>query len=662
MKFRVAAKLVFFMIVITLIVVSSLALISYNAARDSLISRVIAQLDSVSTLKERQLDDFVEEKKSDLENIAHTPNFIELYNQYYSTFLHDPESHEGIYEEFRNNMMVYLEGRNTYFEELFIIAPDGTIHVSTSLENEGKIKTNEEYFTGAKKQTYVKEPFYDLTLQRESMTISTPLIDSNDTFRGVLVARIDLKKISNIMTQRAGLGDTGETYLVNRFNYMITESRSLPGLEYKKAIYTKAVKDCINAKNTIGLSKDYRDHQVLGIYRWIENQGVCLIAEMDIEEALAPANRLGILLIIISAGIVILISVSAVIFSVNLTKPLAKLAQGTEEISHGKFGIAIKMHTHDEIEDLAKSFNSMSQALKNYSIQITHHEKDLNATVTKRTKELQEKLDELENTKKAVMNILEDTDETNRDLVQTKEQLKDKVRKLQDVDSKKDEFISVTAHELKTPLTSIKGFTDLLKMDKIANNKELRNKYFDIILQDTERLGTLITDILDLSRIDLGTMKFNLESIDVASVMADMENFYVFQIKNKKLKPLFVCEKNLPKINVDRQRLIQIISNLINNSLKYTEKGYIKTEAFKKNKFVHFRVSDSGVGIPKEAQPRIFERFFQADSSYTRKVGGSGLGLSICKEFVNAFGGEIWFTSKNGKGTTFEFQLPINNV
>jgi signal transduction histidine kinase len=191
-------------------------------------------------------------------------------------------------------------------------------------------------------------------------------------------------------------------------------------------------------------------------------------------------------------------------------------------------------------------------------------------------------------------------------------------------------------------------------------NKVLRMKYFNIIIEDTARLGKLITDILDLSRLDMGTMKFNIEEASVDELATAVKDLCDMGIKEKNLKSVYDIGKGIPKIQTDKSRITQVISNLLNNSMKYTEKGSIRLEIFKKDEDVHFRVTDTGVGIPIEAQPRIFERFFQADSSYTRKVGGSGLGLSICKGIVEALGGRIWFTSSD-KGTIFEFLIPVAN-
>lgn len=335
--------------------------------------------------------------------------------------------------------------------------------------------------------------------------------------------------------------------------------------------------------------------------------------------------------------IVLVCVIFSLLFSKSITRPLETLLLNIENVKAGVYKQKQNRYSDDEIGKLGMAFDEMV--------------KKINASQN----ELEKKVTELENTKLAIMNILEDTNETNSELNITKDELKRKVEQLNEINKKKDEFISVTAHELKTPLTSIKGFTELLKNEQVMKNKEMRENYFNIIIQDTVRLGNLITDILDLTRFDLGTLKFNIEDVATDEIINDVKNLVGIQVKNKGLGFRIELEKGI-MLDTDRSRIVQVISNLINNSIKYTEKGEIRLQVFRKEKKVHFRVTDTGVGIPKEAQSRIFERFYQADSSYTRKVGGSGLGLSICKTIVESLGGTIWFESRKGR-TMFEFTL-----
>jgi len=360
--------------------------------------------------------------------------------------------------------------------------------------------------------------------------------------------------------------------------------------------------------------------------------------------------------ILIFVGIGICFISSLILLDSVILKNIYKLKLGTIEIQKGILDTKIDIKTKDEIGDLAQTFNNMTSDLKRSHEEIKMHSEKLETEVKLRTSELDEEVKELENTKLAILNILEDTDDANKDLTKIKRMLNEKIVQMEDINKKKDEFISITAHELKTPLTSIKGFAELLKNPKISANKKQSMEYFNIIIEDTRRLSELITDMLDITRLDLGTMKFFYEKTTANELITELKNLNELVVKQKGLKLIIDMKKNIPEFYTDKLRVTQILSNFVNNSIKYTEKGSITIEAFKDKEFIHFRNTDTGVGIPKDAQPKIFQRFFQADSSYTRKVGGTGLGLSICKGIAETLGGKIWFKSRPGE-TVFEFTI-----
>jgi signal transduction histidine kinase len=237
--------------------------------------------------------------------------------------------------------------------------------------------------------------------------------------------------------------------------------------------------------------------------------------------------------------------------------------------------------------------------------------------------------------------------------------LKKNYRELKQLDVKKDEFISIAAHELKTPLTSMSGYAQLLKREKVIKNRKKRNEFLDILDQESQRQAQLVSEILNLSRIDLGVMKYIIEELDIYEFMKKIEDQYSIKIKEKGLKYEFKIDKNLPKIKTDKNKLYEIMTNLIINAVHYTPKGKITVKVSRKGKFIQFIVKDTGVGISKKYHKKIFERFFQVDSSYTREVGGTGLGLSLCKEYIEKMGGKIRVKSIKGKGSTFYFTIPI---
>ena len=373
-------------------------------------------------------------------------------------------------------------------------------------------------------------------------------------------------------------------------------------------------------------------------------------------------NSIYILSIILYLSLTCLfIGVLYVFFKVVVITPILKINEGIKSVTKNNLNFRVRIKSRDELGELARTFNQMISYLKEYKTQVERYSKTLEAQVKRRTKQLNKKVEELTKTKLALLNIMEDLNETNKKLKKAQSELRKSFRELKKLDIEKDRFISIAAHELKTPLTTLHGFSQLLQNEKILKDPEKRKKYLKIIEEETIRLSRLVTNVLELSRFDLGTLKLKIEDVKIPEILNDIKNQMEEDVKEKGLKLIIKTESKLPKIRTDKEKLREILINLISNSAKFTEKGEITVKCKKiDNNTVQFSVTDTGIGIPKSSYNKIFTRFFQVESPYVRKTKGSGLGLSICKALVETLGGKIWFKSKLGKGTTFFFTLPIN--
>jgi len=228
----------------------------------------------------------------------------------------------------------------------------------------------------------------------------------------------------------------------------------------------------------------------------------------------------------------------------------------------------------------------------------------------------------------------------------------------------KRELIDNISHELKTPLSNIKGYIETIE-DEIKNYKSKKGKlkeilnYISPLKRNTERLIHTISDLLILSKIESG-VKFEDERINFKNLLEDILRLFDKQLKDKGLSCKVDISNKLPEFWGDKFKLEQMLSNLIDNAIKYTEKGgiKIKIDSVGKDK-IKITVEDTGIGIPKEHIPRIFERFYVVDKSRSRQLGGTGLGLSIVKHVVLSYNGEIKVESKVGVGTRFEIILPV---
>jgi len=496
-----------------------------------------------------------------------------------------------------------------------------------------------------------------------------PVFDDGKIIGGVIVD-MGMEKLDMITSDITGFGESGETYLINSDMYMITSSRFI-----SNTFLTQKV-DNLNSINCFTMNKNkhvgheptaiiydnYRGVRVIGTHAYLPEMGWCLISEFDEAEANASVVQMQNVLTLVFIIFMLIGIIFSYILSRSLTRPIIKLRDAILRIGEGERDIKIDIRSNDEIGELGGAFIQMIHNLKESEKEIKKHTQNLEKEVLKRTKELSSKVDVLSDTKTAVLNMMEDMDEANKRLVETQEKLKESLRELKEMNTKKDQFISIAAHELKTPLTSIHGFSQLLQNRKIANNFTKRNKYLKIMDHETKRLSKLVEDILDLSRIDLGTVKIDLSEIDVNELVKSAKREMEMEIKEKGLTSEYDIEPGLPKIVTDGEKLTEIMINLINNATKYTSKGKISVKVFRDNDNIHFVVKDTGVGVSKMNQEKIFERFYQVDSSLARKGGGTGLGLALCKEFVEMLGGKIWMSSRMGKGSEFHFTLPLKGV
>lgn len=231
---------------------------------------------------------------------------------------------------------------------------------------------------------------------------------------------------------------------------------------------------------------------------------------------------------------------------------------------------------------------------------------------------------------------------------------------LKELEAQKDIFISIIIHELQTPLTSIKGFSQLLMDKSIAEIDDKTHHYLNIINKNSEKMYHLIKNLIDSTKINLGQIKMFSTNVDVYSIFNEIKEIMEIIFKDKQIIPVFHIENNLPNINADPGRVIYILKNILMNAVQATESGgSITLKIYKNGKCVQFEVQDTGIGISEENQKYIFNRFYQVKYPLTKQFTGQGLGLSICKGLLDLMNGVIWFESAPGKGSKFYFSLPI---
>jgi signal transduction histidine kinase len=332
----------------------------------------------------------------------------------------------------------------------------------------------------------------------------------------------------------------------------------------------------------------------------------------------------------------------AFLFIRKIIFPIKTLTATIDNIKSGQYETKAEIKSDDEIGTLAKNFNAMIDVIQT------------------RTKELELKNKISERVNAHVSELARRESEANEHLQSLTAQLKEQAEKLRDVDLAKEEFSSMITHELKTPLVPIQGYCELLLDGTLGNITQEQREKIQIIYDSALSLSQLIQDVLDVHKLELGKMKFDMRDISAKELIERSIKRFDPIAASKKIDLVDGTDQEL-KLKCDPERILQVINNLVGNAVKFVpeKKGRIEICARRNDGSVLFTVKDNGIGISKEKQQNLFKKFYQVDASFRRNSGGSGLGLAICKGIVEAHNGRIWLEGDTGKGSTFYFSIPI---
>jgi len=231
--------------------------------------------------------------------------------------------------------------------------------------------------------------------------------------------------------------------------------------------------------------------------------------------------------------------------------------------------------------------------------------------------------------------------------------------KAEESDKLKSAFLSNIAHEIRTPMHGILGFADMLKSASLSD--EQMQEYITIIEKSSARMLNTITDLIEISRIESGQTEVNLSLVNIDGQLDSMYVIFKPEADKKGIQLIMANSLEIEELQIrtDRDKLDTIFTQLLKNAIKYTKKGTVEIGYMKKGKFIEYSIQDTGIGIEKDKQQPIFNRFIQADNSLSKIYEGAGLGLSITKAYVEMLGGTIWVESEPGQGSTFYFTLPV---
>ncbi len=534
--------------------------------------------------------------------------------------------------------------------------------VASSGKTDDFSQSDEEWWKKAyndgKGGIYVSDVEFDKPSQTYVIIIAVPMRDSDSAVIGVCRSTLSTERVFSRLGDFK-IGKTGHVSLINKDGYLIYHSGVVPLSARDYAIEDVGKLQSSDKRYGTIYNPVMHPQKMFVAFAKIESKyfsqmGVdwTLFINQDTAEALAPINNFALQMILITVILLIIIVPVGSIFGDIFARPIHEFHLATEEIIRGDWNYPLVVKTGDEIEQFANTFKIMLKDLRNKQEDLTRAKAGLEDFSKNLEKKVEERTKELNQTQEATLNILED-------LTEAKQKIEKEADELEEALRIKSDFTSTVSHELRTPLAAVKESIALV-LDAVAGPvSDEQRELLDMAKRNVDRLSRLINDILDFQKLESGKVVFNMEPNDMNETVKEAAGTMAQLASDKGLDLVIDIDDSLPKINFDKDRIIQVLTNIISNAIKFTEKGGITVLTARGENIIRVSIQDTGPGIRKEDMPRLFQHFEQLDKGVNRKVGGTGLGLAISKEIIERHGGKIWAESEFGKGTTFSFVLPI---
>ncbi len=500
---------------------------------------------------------------------------------------------------------------------------DRKVYFPSDLTDQSK---SPKFIKALKGEDYIS-PVYTSTQAQPFVTMAIPFWGAAQSIVGGVSAEADLSFLWEVIG-KIHFATAGYAYLVDEHGNLIAHGdatlvlkrpnlRQVAGVQ--KFLRNPAHSDSTPAQEGRGLL----GKPVLATYAPVPELGWAVILEEPIDAALANVETLKrSALVFLAIGLFVGAAVIAWV-SGRMTGPIRDLHEGTKIIGSGNLDYRVNIETGDEIEWLGEEFNKMAGELKVFYATLEQKVKD-------KTHELEKTNSQLE--------------QANRSLV--------------NASKAKDEFLNIMSHELRTPLNVISGYAQILKDGVLGRIQPEQDHGLRTILVQSKELLRMINEVLQVGSLEGGNVSAKFAAVNLRDFFADIRSTY--EVLPQKGIPLYwnIPDK-LPMVNTDGEKLKHILQNLINNAIKFTEEGSVTISARHISQAIEFKVKDTGIGMPNETLPSIFQMFRQLDGSGTRSYGGAGVGLYIVKKFVELLNGKIEVESVLDKGSTFTVIIPI---
>jgi len=665
---------------------------------------------------------------------------------------------------------------NPKINELFIINTDATIVASSNNKRINQNVAQDDFFIEGKKGPFIRNIYQSPVTKTLVWGISLPIIDdTTGKPMGIVAMRLETAPLYQLIQSQSNLGSTAEVFVVDNNRFLLSPALYLNSNQIlKKKIETQNVRDCFtpaqsstSQKGNMRIYKDYRNILILGTHAHIPEINWCLITKIDALEVYTPLLWvLGIIIVITLLGTYIFYRVS---FSVSkkITSPIDALYKGMLEVQKGNINYKVGVTSTDEIGDLSRQFDSLTDAVGVARV-------ILNQTINNQISEINAKTKDLEDQKKAILNVLEDVErekskseqlavnlkkfelavenandqiiitdpdgiiifanksveritgfpiseimgkkagikelwgglmpvEFYTDLWKTikvdKQPFNKEVRnkrkngeyyfaqdsispvlnndneveyfvgierdvsKEVQIDKMKTEFISLASHQLRTPLTAMNWFVEMLIHGDMGPLSSVQIEAMHSIDASNKRMISLVNSLLNISRIESGRLIIDPHPTDINKLMEDTVNELKKRSEENNQKIIFIPLPTLTPLPLDEKLMHEVFINLLTNALKYSPKNtQITISIMKKDNDALVQVHDEGYGIPLHQQDKIFQKFFRADNAVKNEADGTGLGLYLVKSIIESSDGKIGFESEENKGSTFWISLPLSGM
>jgi signal transduction histidine kinase len=454
------------------------------------------------------------------------------------------------------------------------------------------------------------------------MAMAVPIEHLAGEVVGVLLAEVSLIYIGENVVSRLADGVTGYTYVVSRAGDLLAHPQVSLVLQRRNVTHLDQVGSALSSASPEGssqgtLTRNLQGEQVFSSHAAIADLDWVVFVERAAEEVYRPlysSIQRTAALVLVGLGMALLASL---LVARRILRPLRTLRHGVQRIGSGDLAFRLDVKTGDELEMLAEEFNRMTARLQEAYTGLEHK-------VAERTQEL--------------VALNQQLDQANR---------------------LKSQFLANVSHELRTPMNAIIGFTRLVLRKTAGQIPPLQHANLQKVLVSADHLLNLINGLLDLSKIEAGRMEVSLVRFDVKELIQVAAATVEPLLKTDRVRFVTEVEPDLPPLYTDREKLKQILLNLLSNAAKFTDDGVITVSTWRAGDTLKLVVSDTGIGMPSDALHYIFDEFRQVDMTSTRRHGGTGLGLAIVRGLADLLGGTVTAESELGKGSRFTVTLPF---